>query len=522
MVPTTADIRKFLTELFNDEELTTLCYDYFRDVYLDFALSMSKGQKIQRLIEHCDHREASPKLLAAMAAERPTLYTGRFGAPVEAVSAAEQPLSGRDPHQVFISHAHEDTEFARRLAADLREVGWRAWIVPESILPGEKWVDAIERGLATSGVFVVALTPAAIRSRWVKTETNAAIALEHREMVRLVPLDVETCDAPLLWSSYQFVSFRGQYEAGLRGLLDCLDPPNTSIPSHPSTPVQKPAAAEPRIVDAAQLARQTVPAVPKTASAAPPPPAQSSAIKLPESANVPAAATQASAVVRTTTPTILAIAKEKEPAQMAPPSLPLPRLLTIKAPIWLELVLVPAGEFLMGSDPNVDPQAFAAEQPQHRLSLPEFYIGKVPVTNAQYAGFVMATNRKMPVDWAKGALPAGKAEHPVVNVSWNDAADFCRWLSEETHRSFRLPSEAEWEKAARGSDGRIYPWGNQPPDETLCNFGKRFGDTTPVGKYPNGASPCGALDLAGNIWEWTSSAYKPLSLRTERRARGAE
>ena len=187
------------------------------------------------MIEYCGHREAIPNLLAAMAAERASSVRRRFGAPVEAVSAVEQPLSGRDPHQVFISHAHEDAEFAHRLAADLRAAGWRVWIVPESILPGEKWVDAIERGLATSGVFVVALTPAAIRSRWVKTETNAAIALEHREMVRLVPLDVETCDAPLLWSSYQFVSFRGRYEAGLRGLLSWLDPPKTSIPSHPST-----------------------------------------------------------------------------------------------------------------------------------------------------------------------------------------------------------------------------------------------------------------------------------------------
>ena len=172
-------------------------------------------------------------------------------------------------------------------------------------------------------------------------------------------------------------------------------------------------------------------------------------------------------------------------------------------------MLVPAGEFLMGSDPKVDKDACDDEQPQHQLFLPEFYIGKVPVTNAQYAGFVKATHRKAPDHWEKGAIPAGKAEHPVVNVSWQDAVDFCRWLSEATRRSFRLPSEAEWEKAARGTDGRIYPWGNQAPDEKRCNFGMKVGDTTPVGKYPDGASPCGALDMAGNVWEWTSSVYKP-------------
>jgi hypothetical protein len=243
MAPTTADIRKFLIELFNDEELTILCYDYFRDVYDDFALGMSKGQKIQLLIDYCGRREAISNLLAAMAAERAAQYAARFGARVEAVvPPAEQPHPGRDPRQVFFSHAHEDAEFAHRLAADLRVVGWRVWIMPDSILPGEKWVAAIERGLATSGLFVVVLTPAAIRSRWVKTETNAAIALEHREAIRLAPLDVESCDAPLLWSSYQFISFRDRYEDGLRGLLGWLDPSKGSVLAQPPIPRPAPAA----------------------------------------------------------------------------------------------------------------------------------------------------------------------------------------------------------------------------------------------------------------------------------------
>ena len=313
MAPTTADIRKFLAELFSDEELTILSYDYFRDVYDDFALGMSKGQKIQRLIERCDHREAIPNLLAALSAERAAQYSARFGAPVVAiVTPTEQPRPGRDPRQIFISHAHEDAEFAHRLAADLGTRGWRIWIAPDSILPGEKWVDAIERGLATSGVFVVALTPAAIRSRWVKTETNAAIALEHREAIRLVPLDVEACDALLLWSGYQSVSFRSTYEDGLRGLLRWLDPPTVSTAPQPRpVPVQKPAAVAQRGTDAAQPERQTMSAVSKTASAA---------------------------STQPTAQTLLGI-------------------LTIESPIHLEFVRVPAGEFLMGSDPKVDRDA---------------------------------------------------------------------------------------------------------------------------------------------------------------------
>ena len=90
----------------------------------------------------------------------------------------------------------------------------------------------------------------------------------------------------------------------------------------------------------------------------------------------------------------------------------------------------------------------------------------------------------------------------MVNVSWQDAMVFCEWAG------VRLPSEAEWEKAARGTDGRLWPWGNEVPDKERCNFGMNVGDTTPVGNYPKGASPYGVLDMAGNVWEWTGSLFK--------------
>ena len=122
--PNTVDIRKFLTEFFSDEELTILCFDYFRDAYEGFAVGMAKGQKIQLLLERCVRREALPNLLAALRAERTAQYEARFGVLAPAAEPRpERPHPGRDPRQVFISHAaHDDGEFAHRLAADLGRV----------------------------------------------------------------------------------------------------------------------------------------------------------------------------------------------------------------------------------------------------------------------------------------------------------------------------------------------------------------------------------------------------------------
>jgi formylglycine-generating enzyme required for sulfatase activity len=204
---------------------------------------------------------------------------------------------------------------------------------------------------------------------------------------------------------------------------------------------------------------------------------------------------------------------KKEPA----PSTPEPALsasdrdtLSISHPISLLLVRVPAGEFLMGSVVARDKHAYDDELPPHTVYLPDFYIGKYPVTNTQYQAFVRATGHRAPGHWEQGRIPAGKDNHPVVAVSWDDAVAFCDWLSRETKQPFRLPTEAEWEKSARGTDGRIYPWGDEPLDEDRCNFGKNVGDTTTIGRYsPQGDSPYGCADMAGNVHDWCQSLYRP-------------
>jgi formylglycine-generating enzyme required for sulfatase activity len=178
-----------------------------------------------------------------------------------------------------------------------------------------------------------------------------------------------------------------------------------------------------------------------------------------------------------------------------------------RQPFEPELILIPAGEFLMGSDPSMDRYAKDGEQPQHRLYLPDYYMAKTLVTNAHYAAFVEATGHKEPGHWKGGNPPRDKEDHPVVYVTWHDAMAYCNWLAQVTGKAYRLPSEAEWEKGARGIDGRIYPWGNKW-DPKRCNSSEGSeGSTTPVGVYPQGASPYGLLDMAGNVWEWTRSLW---------------
>ena len=186
---------------------------------------------------------------------------------------------------------------------------------------------------------------------------------------------------------------------------------------------------------------------------------------------------------------------------------------TLAPGVELTLVRVPAGTFLMGSSED-DRGAHSAEKPQHKVHLDEYWIGKYPVTNSQYKTFVDATGHKEPSHFENGEIPKGKADHPVVNVSWHDARAFCKWASQVTGAEIRLSNEAEWEKAARGTDGRKYPWGDQKPDVGLCNFNDNIGDTTRGGRYsPGGDSPYGCADMAGNVWEWMSSLYKDYPYR---------
>ncbi|MEE8334301.1 MAG: SUMF1/EgtB/PvdO family nonheme iron enzyme [Alphaproteobacteria bacterium] len=209
---------------------------------------------------------------------------------------------------------------------------------------------------------------------------------------------------------------------------------------------------------------------------------------------------------------------------------------------------IPAGPFIQGSDRGereaayrLDEHAYShditrknrwyeSEPARRRVTLPGFAITRNLITNAEYAAFIQAAGHRAPdvgpKDWAgyrlihpfsrtrrhawtKGTPPKGREKHPVVLVSHDDAVRYAAWLSRETGRRWRLPTEAEWEKAARGADGRRFPWGDEFDAGLLNSADRGPFDTVPVGRFPGAGSPYGLLDAAGQVFEWTVSAVGP-------------
>jgi formylglycine-generating enzyme required for sulfatase activity len=338
--PSTADIRKFLTEFFSDEELATFCFDHFRDVYEQFAAGMAKGQKVQLLLERCIRRETLPELLAVLERERPEQYWQHLGTPQTEARIESAPTR--------LGVETEDQEPSQPTAAPIPK---GPSIKPEGIhVPPLAW-GALAVFLVVAGVV---LGPSIIRA---------------------------------------------------------------VVPSPTVSPTP----------------------------------------------NLGIGSTQVS---------------DKD---------------------GMVMVYVPADEFLMGST-DADTEASPDEKPQHRVYLDAFWIDRTEVTKAQYQRCVASG-----ICASASCSGTGMGDHPVVCVRWQDASKYCVWAER------RLPTEAEWEKAARGTEGRRYPWGNDAPDCNRVNYSGKddacVGNTRAVGSYPSGASAYGALDMAGNVWEWVADRY---------------
>lgn len=354
-----------------------------------------------------------------------------------------------NPRQVFVSHAHQDAAFAHRLATDLEHAGLRVWIAPESIPPGEQWLSAIARGLQESGACIIVLTPDGVRSSWVEYETNLAISRERHGQMRIFILDVAECETPFAWTSYQLLPFRGEYEVGLEALRSAIDHFG-SAPANTTEVAQSKSKAKSVKTSFLTPAIQHSPAVSQS---------------------------------------------------------------NIHDKSGIELIRIPAGYYI--------------NRYGLKAYLPEYWIGRFPVTNAQYKLFIddnpmhklphakisfTASHRigdfiesEKPYHWdEKGrTYPKGRSEHPVVLVDWLDIQAFLAWAG------LRLPSEDEWEKAARGGAERLFPWGNDWRKNHANTLEAGRKGTSRVGHYsPQGDSLFGCVDMAGNVWEWTSSFYR--------------
>ncbi len=211
------------------------------------------------------------------------------------------------------------------------------------------------------------------------------------------------------------------------------------------------------------------------------------------------------------------LTRRAEAPQPAPPPAEAARLV-----FEPQMIRIPAGKFLMGTTKEQAQQVIKEggedwkkwlvwEQPQHIVELSEYSIGKYPITNREYQDFVREEKHNPPRGWDGDQFPPEKSGHPVVNVSWDDSIAYCKWLSEKSKKSYRLPTEAEWEKAARcksENESLIYPWGDEFDPKNANTSESKIGDTSDVGQFsPRGDSPYGCSDMAGNVWEWCNDWF---------------
>ncbi len=360
----------------------------------------------------------------------------------------------------FVSHAHADNDLCDRYVAALRARGVDVWYDRTNAQAGHFLGTEIQRELTQRSAFVLLLTQHALDSFWVQLELQAYLGLMAQDRARLLlPVRIGPCAVPpflnaLFWVDALALPFEQAIDAIVAAVTVHGPPP----PPPPPPP------------------QDTLPAL----GPAPAPPGSTPALHL--------------------TPSTLYTLGFRG-YRVGGVELVLPPLCP-----------VPAGIFTMGSDKARDKEVDDDETSQYPVAVGAFAIGQHPVTVAEYACAVRAGAVREPPEGYGGTTwqqQRTRLDHPVVCISLQDAVAYATWLAERTGQPWRLPSEAEWEKAARGTDGRIYPWGDTF-DKARCNTdASGIGTTTPLGTYPSGASPCGAQDLAGNVWEWTSSLYKP-------------
>jgi formylglycine-generating enzyme required for sulfatase activity len=413
--------------------------------------------------------------------------------------------------KIFISYSRLDLPFVEKLAQDLSDVGYEIWYDLSKIDGGDRWSQEIEEGINGSEIFVIVVTKNILDSEWVEKEYHFA----SRRGMKIVPLLRELFEVPIWLLNIQYVDIVGaNYDRNFHQILESFenygrradDVKPASVSWRRSIDKKLPYLLAGLLV----FVFAAIFLVFQRGIFTPVPPTPT-ATKVPSTSTpLPPTTTETPTLTATATATLTPTLPPPSPTATleagAPSPTPIPAEIVDAS--GAEMVFVDAGVFVMGSDNGEDD-----ESPAHIASLSGYYIDKFEVTNQDYQVCVEDLGCELPKTTRYYVSPI-YSDHPAVYVTWEMAAAYCEW------RGARLPTESEWEKAARGTKSLVYPWGTrfERSGSNYCDENCEYSwldplwndghaRTAPVGSYEDGISPYGAYDMSGNVAEWVSDWY---------------
>lgn len=547
------DFQNHIEALLENEQLILFCYDQLPACYQAFQADQSTSHRAQVLLDVAIRNNQSNLLLDYLHLLNPTIQIEPSDLEIGEIKAQHSSESvnstvrAEHPRQIFLCHASEDKNQVRMLYKRLQTIGHQPWLDEEDLLPGQIWRREIPEAVRSSDVVLVCLSSNSTKDGYIREEIAFALDVAEQRppgSIFIIPTKLEPCEVPNRLSHLQWVNLFE--ERGFERLISALElgaaPRNKSVnftkrllqigrdqlwtmvgtltaiiglvwgiytfylgnsnEVEPSLATNVSSTASEDITETAKLQQET------------------SLVKTPQ---IQVTATSLHTDTVSETHTTINTATPSPTANT-----PITRVRDIDG---MALVYVPDGSFIMGRTTTINNANDDDERPPHEISLSSFWLDQTEVTNDQFALFLNengnqeeggvlwldANDRDNRVEKIDGLWRTenGYADHPIIEISWYAAQAYCQWAGG------RLPSEAEWEYAARGPNHLIYPWGDEFDSSkvSFCdlnctqdwkdeNADDGYPRTAPVGSFPGGASWVGALDMAGNVWEWTDSWYQ--------------